>query len=144
MKDEERGYRNLASAIVLQAVKDYREAILYNDESMMLRCERFFKSRWCAFLSRMNGENLAEKLRSETLEFKSKAFIAFDEKQKQNDTAPTEKAFKCPTCGEWVDVTYGYISRSARTKGYIAKCKSCGLNVKRKTEGDIMRRKWRY
>ena len=143
MIDEEKrdkGFKDLANAIVLQAVHDYREAILYNEPKLMTSCERFFQSKYCTFLSGLNGANLAEKLRSETLEFKERAFKNFDEKQKRGDTEPTKKAFKCPTCGKWVEVTFGYISKPARTRGYIANCKSCGLNIKRKLGGEEITR----
>ena len=36
-------YENLANAIVLQAVKDYR---LHDDEQELTRIERFFRSDW--------------------------------------------------------------------------------------------------
>lgn len=144
MNDEKRdkAFKNLANAIVFQAVRDYREAILYNDPKPAKTCERFFKSDWCKFLTQLNGENLAEKLRTETLCFKNRACKIFDKKQDQNDTEPTEQAFKCPTCREWVDVTFGYISRKAKSTGYFARCRSCGLEYKRKIEGDLVRRRF--
>jgi len=134
MDEEKRdkAYKQLAHAIVFQAVRDYRDAILYNDLELVKSCERFFKSEWCLFLAQLNGEHLAEKLRTETLRFKDQACKIFDEKQARNDTEPTEKAFKCPTCREWCDVTFGYISKRARSKGYFAKCRSCGIEYKRK------------
>ena len=146
MDEEKRdkAYKNLANAIVLRAVEDYREAILYNDNKTIEECERFFKSKWCAFLAGMDGKHLAEKLKTETIYFRDQAFKIFDEKQHNNDTNKDEKAFKCPTCGEFVEITFGNISRQAKTKGYIAICRSCGLNVKRRIDGDLTRRNWKY
>ena len=130
--DEDKAYRNLAAAIALQAVKDYREAILDNDSRMLSSCERFFRSQWCNYLTRFDCSNLAEKLKTETFEFKAQAEKIFKEKSKKNDTETNKKAFKCPSCGEWVAVRYCWISRKYRTKGYIAECKSCELTYKRK------------
>ena len=50
-------YENLAQAIILQAVKDYR---LTDDE-----CERFFRSGWFGVLSKVDPEYLIKKLRKE-------------------------------------------------------------------------------
>lgn len=49
-------YRNLANAIILNAVEDYREALRTNDKSMQLDCETFFLSEWFIFLCDLNGE----------------------------------------------------------------------------------------
>lgn len=63
-------YQNLANAIVLEAVRDYREALRCyrrngeeNDE--MRRCERFFRSAWYEMLTEVDGEYLIEQLRKE-------------------------------------------------------------------------------
>ena len=42
------GYRDLAYAIVEQAVEDYKEARFIGEESEEI--EEFFGSRWCEFL----------------------------------------------------------------------------------------------
>jgi len=55
-------YQELASAIVLQAVKDYR---LHDDEQELAIIERFFRSEWFGVLTNVNPEILITKLRKE-------------------------------------------------------------------------------
>ena len=59
-------YENLANAIVLQAVKDYR---LYDDEQELTRIERFFRSDWFSVLTNVNPEILITKLRKEKVRY---------------------------------------------------------------------------
>ena len=66
-------YKELANAIVLQAVKDYRDAVerlryTPDDKSAKhdkLSIERFFRSDWFCILSNLNGELLLKKLKEE-------------------------------------------------------------------------------
>ena len=55
-------YENLANAIILQAVKDYR---LTDDEQELQEIERFFRSGWFGVLSKVDPEYLIKKLRKE-------------------------------------------------------------------------------
>ena len=55
-------YENLANAIILQAVKDYR---LSDDERELKEIERFFRSGWFGVLSKVDPEYLIKKLRKE-------------------------------------------------------------------------------
>lgn len=55
-------YENLAQAIILQAVKDYR---LTDDEQELAEIERFFRSGWFGVLSKVDPEYLIKKLRKE-------------------------------------------------------------------------------
>lgn len=55
-------YENLANAIVLQAVKDYR---LTDDEAELAEIERFFRSGWFGVLSKVDPEYLIRNLRKE-------------------------------------------------------------------------------
>lgn len=55
-------YEELANAIVLQAVKDYR---LTDDEAELGEIERFFRSGWFGVLSKVDPEYLIRKLRKE-------------------------------------------------------------------------------
>lgn len=55
-------YEELANAIVLQAVKDYR---LTDDEAELAEIERFFRSGWFDVLSKVDPEYLIRKLRKE-------------------------------------------------------------------------------
>ena len=129
--DDDRIFKNLASAVVLRAVNDYREAILDGNTKMARDCERFFKSKWCSFLVRIENDDLAEKIKSETLAFKDLAFDAFDRKERENDTKTDFDAFECPTCAEPVEVKYDYYSTKSSTFGYTAICRSCGMTVRR-------------
>ncbi len=55
-------YENLAKAIVLQAVKDYR---LTDDEAELAEIERFFRSDWFGVLTDVDPEYLIRRLRKE-------------------------------------------------------------------------------
>jgi hypothetical protein len=55
-------YENLANAIVLQAVKDYR---LTDDEAELAEIERFFRSDWFGGLTDVDPEYLIRRLRKE-------------------------------------------------------------------------------
>lgn len=55
-------YENLANAIILQAVKDYR---LTDDEQELQEIERFFRSGWFSVLSKVDPEYLIKELRKE-------------------------------------------------------------------------------
>ena len=69
----ENGYSQLANAIVLQAVKDYRNAlerlIKHPHNSMALSAkqevERFFHSNWFTILTNIDPEMLIQKLNAE-------------------------------------------------------------------------------
>jgi hypothetical protein len=67
-------YQDLANAIVLQAVTDYRNAlngISYNrfpPEKIANDCEKFFKSDYYRMLTKVKGEYLIETLKKEHLE----------------------------------------------------------------------------
>ena len=66
-------YENIANAIILQAVKDYRDALKRlkkksgNQAAMSdaMECERFFHSGWYKALTSVDGEYLIQKLREE-------------------------------------------------------------------------------
>lgn len=55
-------YENLANAVVLQAVKDYR---LTDDEAELAEIERFFRSDWFGVLTDVDPEYLIRRLRKE-------------------------------------------------------------------------------
>jgi hypothetical protein len=59
-------YEELANAIVLQAVKDYR---LHDDEQELASIERFFRSGWFSTLTGINPEMLISKLRKEKVRY---------------------------------------------------------------------------
>ena len=55
-------YENLANAVVLQAVKDYRQHEAPHEISEI---EAFFRSDWFHVLTQIDGEWLIRKLRKE-------------------------------------------------------------------------------
>lgn len=55
-------YEELANAIILQAVKDYR---LTDNERELQEIECFFRSDWFGVLSKVDPEFLIKKLRKE-------------------------------------------------------------------------------
>ena len=68
-------YENLANAIILQAVKDYRQALkLLGRNSKCTsalstkdECERFFRSEWFRYLTSVDGNMLIRKLKAEVV-----------------------------------------------------------------------------
>ena len=74
MQDIELAYRNLASAIIIQAVTDYRNAlngVSYNHkppEAIIADVEKFFHSRYYKKLTNIDGEYIMQRLQKEHLE----------------------------------------------------------------------------
>ena len=68
-------YENLAQAVILQAVKDYRtvrKKLKYHPKNkeaklMIEDCERFFRSDWFGVLTSVDGQMLLRKLQEEEL-----------------------------------------------------------------------------
>jgi hypothetical protein len=63
-------YENLANAIILQAVSDYRAALRRyrrhgRPDRELEDCERFFRSQWFGCLTGVDGEYLIRKIREE-------------------------------------------------------------------------------
>lgn len=65
-------YENLANAIILQAVKNYR---LTDDEQEFQEIERFFRSGWFGVLSKVDPEYLIRQLRKEKRNDSQRIFI---------------------------------------------------------------------
>lgn len=65
------GIENLANAIILQAVKDYRKALKgfslngKSSAAVIADCERFFRSEWFKELTDVDGEYLIINIRKE-------------------------------------------------------------------------------
>lgn len=55
-------YEDLANAIILQAVKDYRRT---NNKRALEELERFFLSDWFSVLTSIDGSRLLQELRKE-------------------------------------------------------------------------------
>lgn len=64
-KTEADRWRALADAIVLQAVKDYRQALAGKAKEHCREIERFFRSKWFGQLTMINPELLIRKLQEE-------------------------------------------------------------------------------
>lgn len=68
-------YEDLAQAVILQAVKDYRTArkkLKYHPKNkeaklMIQDCESFFRSDWFAVLTSVDGQLLLNKLKEEEI-----------------------------------------------------------------------------
>ena len=68
-------YQALANAIIIQAAKDYKNALKYNahdpmaiEHSVSIKdLERFFCSEWFSVLSAVDGESLMNRIKSEAL-----------------------------------------------------------------------------
>ena len=65
MKDIDECYENLANAIVVQAVKDYRAAKRTGNSGKIASIRRFFRSDWFRALTEVDGEYLIRKLDKE-------------------------------------------------------------------------------
>lgn len=57
-------YQELANAVIILAVKDYRHT---KNPAERKELERFFRSEWFSFLSNLNGEVLLEQLQKEAV-----------------------------------------------------------------------------
>ena len=49
-------YEDLANGIVLQAVKDYRQAMKSGHQSMQVSLEKFFRSPWFSILTAIDAD----------------------------------------------------------------------------------------
>ena len=58
-------YKELANAIIIQAVKDYRKALKYDERGRKREIEKFFRSEWFTVLTNISGEMLIRELRAE-------------------------------------------------------------------------------
>ena len=69
-------YKELANAIIIQSVKDYRDSVerlRYTPDDKSAQhdkwsIEKFFRSNWFSILSDLNGELLLKKLKEEVSE----------------------------------------------------------------------------
>lgn len=61
-------YSNLANAIIIKAVEDYKEALTYNNTRTIRDCEKFFRSEWFTFLTDLDGEHIMEYIQKEIKE----------------------------------------------------------------------------
>lgn len=61
----EAGYDSLATAIVIQAVRNYKIARKHNDMFEVNAIRKFFLSDWCKMLCNIEGKTLIEMCESE-------------------------------------------------------------------------------
>lgn len=64
-KEASQGYENLANAIIIHAVEDYREALETENIGEIIALEKFFLSHWYSILTNVPGELIIEKIREE-------------------------------------------------------------------------------
>ena len=58
-------YEMLSFAIILRAIKDYRNAVKNKNPGVKMECERFFKSKWYDMLTTLPGDVISSRLRAE-------------------------------------------------------------------------------
>lgn len=156
---EKSAYTNLANAIVLQAVDDFKYAVLDDDRRTQMAIRRFFKSGWCDFLTKMDCTHLADRLKDDTLEFMRLTNINLNQprckgmnKDKWNAMPDEEKeqfqdVFRCPTCGGKVTQYYGFMAREKRhgdwhlIYGWNTKCTNCLFRIKNEREAILCEKK---
>ena len=91
MTDEQA--QNLADAIVLQAAQDYANALLNDDADIIKDCEKFFRSKWCLWLSKCDGNRIISQMKKSSIRFKEQAHVIIG-------LDPEERnGFICPFCG---------------------------------------------
>ena len=67
----QQGAENLANAIILHAVKDYRSALAgssvdgQDSKAVIAECERFFQSEWFDILTNVDGRLIIANIRKE-------------------------------------------------------------------------------
>ena len=59
------GYEQLANAIALQTVKDYRLARKKRESAKQAALVKFFRSKWFSVLSDLDGKRLLQDLRKQ-------------------------------------------------------------------------------
>lgn len=65
-------YNRLANAIIIQAAKDYRKALLKDDKVEIYGLEYFFTSEWFAMLTDLDGDALYTEIKRSVLNENSK------------------------------------------------------------------------
>jgi len=65
-------YNRLANAIIIQAAKDYRKALLKDDKAEIYGLEHFFTSEWFAMLTDLDGDALYTEIKRSVLNENSK------------------------------------------------------------------------
>ena len=65
-------YINLAAAIVLQAMSDYKKALRDEDSKTIKECEKFFLSEYGQYLSGHRGKYAIERCKKEIEQEKEK------------------------------------------------------------------------
>lgn len=131
-------YKNLASAIVLQAQKDYINAIIYDDTRTQNECLRFFRGSWFATLCDLDPEFVIKKLTVGTNRFVDNTIEKMNEGFVSKRRIPKYRAFECPICGGDVYLRRGKIGYDAKNHksiyGLVCKCQSCATTLKREEE----------
>jgi hypothetical protein len=73
--EQQAPYEKLSEAIILQACKDYRDALRNGNFCRQREVERFFRSDWYLMLSQVDGEFIIELLKEEYLNERNQAVL---------------------------------------------------------------------
>lgn len=134
----DRNFQNLASAIVLQAEKDYVDSILYDEESKRQECLKFFKSGWFLQLCDLDPDFLIKRLTNGANRFLDLTVEKLNEGFIRKKKIQKYRAFVCPICGGDVYIKRGKVSyipsEKRRINGIIIRCATCGTTLKREDE----------
>ena len=150
-KDSEMtGYEALAFAIVRQAVEDYKNAVVTENERARKPLLRFFDSPWCQMLIDLDMPSVARRLDRNVKEFfdlaknePDRVLPDFDRLTIRESTTrfPAVPAFRCPVCRglvqtRWGSVSYTVMWENRHTKhkvyhyGWVVRCTDCGMTAK--------------
>lgn len=138
---ERSSVKKLATAIVMQSVTDYMDALIHDDQDEAGKCRIFFgtQSDWFDWLS---GGTLDGKTLMVEIEKKAKNFIREclqHTPEYGNEEAAAKASFKCPCCGRTVVIKFtgqplGKGRIFTRFHSYI--CSSCGMQCKIRYDED--------
>lgn len=126
---DDKSAKDLSAAIVTQAVTDYMDALIRDDDTLIRDCELFFRGKdgWFSWLSDgMNGDIVVERVNRKAKEFVKACLQCLP---KYGDEEAAEKAaFRCPCCGGTVKIHFGGnpIGRGRMfTEYYNYNCDTC-------------------
>jgi len=133
----------LASSIIKQAVNDYMNAIIQDDQVMISDCEKFFldDDDWFGWLTNdsVSGERLIKTVKANTAKF-IKACECHQPEPYGDKKAAEEASFTCPCCGtEGVVVTYDR-RNSIFPKVVRYTCSTCHITLRMQWHGDVLPR----
>lgn len=123
MTTEQEAYNSLASAIILQAVRDYERALIQRNDKAAAECEKFFESSWFEMLNDTGatGDGIIRDVKRKTELFEKIA------RGKISNREVKRHSFVCPVCGDNVSIRNLTIKDE---RYYFCKCDGCKLYLK--------------